>query len=220
MDRYKISLPMICVAAFALGGCKKNIMYEPSAIQSAPMQVQEGMMRENISLDDVDDQLLRGLAQHHSRHGGSAMDITVTYDPKSEYSTAMSASTRASEIADYLRESGVDHVKIGVLPIKAQGNNGRMIVSYKTYDAMAPKDCDGHMMPGIDNQEVSPQKDYKMGCSIKTQMARQVSRPSDLMGRGNTDLKTDGRSATNIVDAYRTGAPNEALDGESASGEE
>jgi type IV pilus biogenesis protein CpaD/CtpE len=59
-------------------------------------------------------------------------------------------------------------------------------------------------------------ENYRFGCTLDTVVARQV-RPKDLAGRGGDDVMNDGRRNANIVERYRTGEPNKALEGESAS---
>ncbi len=107
---------------------------------------------------------------------------------------------------------------MSVLPVKGQGDYSRMIVRYDGYSAAAPKDCK-NLLPGIDGDALDHDGDYKLGCSIESVLARQVSRPADLLGNGVVDPTSEGRAAANIVDVYRAGLPNGPLDGESASGE-
>ena len=59
-------------------------------------------------------------------------------------------------------------------------------------------------------------EDYRLGCTIETQISRQVARPGDLEGRDTMD-NPDGRKTANTVEPYMTGAPNPALTGETAS---
>jgi len=74
-------------------------------------------------------------------------------------------------------------------------------------------------MQGLDSLKDDNRQDYKIGCTVNTMIAKQVSRPGDLMGTVNSDLSTDGREAANIVAVKRTGAQNEPLQGEQASGD-
>lgn len=218
--RSKSSLSMLVKACFAaltvtLGGCMD--MYEPSTVNEKPIQVKEEAFLQDVSLDDVDEEYIRALAHHYKKHGASTMDLLVTYDPHSKDSTAMMATNKIAEIKELLRDMfGVKNVNGGIMPVVSQGEEARLLVSYNSLSAHAPEGCDG-MMPGINGRPMEDDSRYKLGCSIATLKTRQVARPADLMGQGVSNPNTEGRSAVNIVDYYRSGAMNEPLEGESAS---
>ncbi len=201
-----------------LVSCGGIDMYQEGTLNHTRMQVESQSFSDNVSVEDVNDHYLQQLAQHYSKYGSGAMDVLVTYDARSYHNTAMKAGETASYISKTLRQNGVSQVDVGVLPVKSQGDYSRVIFSYEGYSASAPEGC-GNLLPGLDGDAVENDPDYKLGCTLDTMLARQVSRPSDLMGRGVEDATTEGRSATNIVDLYRSGAPNEPLNGERASGE-
>lgn len=211
-------LSLMCGVALALGACGgKDKLQSPSAfVKDARLQIEEETFSENVPLSEVNGSYINALSHHYARHGGSTLELVVTYDPKSYRNTAMIAGTKAGDISEDLRQRGVHNIETTILPIKGQGDEGRLIVSYMAHSASAPKGCD-KMMPGMNEDEVRDNLDYKMGCSVNALIARQVSRPSDLLGRGNLDTVTDGRTASNIIEVYRTGAQNEPLEGETAS---
>lgn len=201
----------------ALGACGKDKLHSPSnLLQDTRLQVEEKKFSETISLSQVDDSYIHGLSHHYVRHGGSPMELIVTYDPKSYRNTAMTAGTKAGDLSESLRKRGVLDINSSILPVMGQGDDSHLIISYLAHHANAPKGCD-RMMPGLNEDEVRDDLDYKMGCSIGALVSKQVSRPSDLFGRGNLDTVTDGRASSNIIEAYRTGARNEPLEGEQAS---
>ena len=202
----------IAFLSLSLVGCN---LHTPTDITDQRVQVHEEMFTEDMLLADVDDAYLGALARHYTKHGGSTMDLIVTYDPKSYRNTAMTATNKISDISETLRDYGVTDVNAGIMPIKSQGDDAHMVVSYSALTAHAPEGCVS--MSGTDGQPLGYNEDYKLGCSIKTMVARQVSKPAHLLGRGNVDSTTDGRSSTNIVDLYRNGAQNPPLDGESAT---
>ncbi len=210
-------LSLLCGVALVLGACGKDKLHGPSALmEDSRIQIEEESFADNVALSDVDQGYVNALSHHYVRHGGSPMELVVTYDPKSYRNTAMHAGEVIGTLSTDLRKRGVRNIDSSILPIKGQGDESRLIVSYMAHQAGAPKECD-EMMPGLDGGEVRDNLDYKMGCSISSLVARQVSRPSDLLGRGNLDTVTDGRAAANVIEAYRTGARNEPLDGEMAS---
>lgn len=194
-------------------------LYEPTNIKESVIEVREQQFSEDIMLHEVDNNYLKALARHYSRYGGSTMDMVVTYDPRSYRNTAMYAAGRASDIAGVLRSNGVQDIKSGVMPIKAEGDHARLLVTYASVSAHAPKGCDT-LLPGTsDGVSAEPDRDYALGCTIDSMLARQISKPSDLLGRGTQGATTDGRATSNVIEGYRTGVMNESLDGEQASGE-
>jgi len=210
---------LLCLSSLSLTGCLSMDLYEPTNIKESVIEVREQEFSEDVMLHDVDEGYLKALAHHYSRYGGSTMDLVVTYDPRSYRNTAMYAAERASDIAGTLRINGVKDIKSGVMPIKAAGDHARLLVTYTSMTAHAPKGCDT-LLPGTSGSvSAEPDRDYALGCTLDTMLARQVSKPSDLLGRGTQDSATDGRATSNVIEGYRTGVMNESLEGERASGE-
>lgn len=178
------------------------------------VQLQEDKLVQQIAVEDLDAGMVAGLANHYNRYGDGPLSLTLTYDPKSKTMTAMKAGDALGEIVTGLRENGVRDIQTNLLPVNST-ESAQVIVSYMTYNALAPKDCE--VMPGIQGREINAEEDYKLGCTVDTLFARQIARPKDLKGQ-DTDSLSDGRRAANKVEAYRTGVNNEPLGGESASG--
>jgi type IV pilus biogenesis protein CpaD/CtpE len=208
----------VAVLSLSLVACGGVDLYQEGTMSKSRAQVQEKNFNDSVAIEDVSEAYLVSLARHYNKYGSGLMDVVVTYDARSYRNTAMKASEKAEEIKEVLRANGVRDLDVGVLPVKSQGDHSRMVVGYEGYVAAAPKECDT-LLPGFDGDAVEEDENYKLGCTIETMLTRQVSRPADLMGQGKTSQTTDGRSATNIVDTYRTGAPLESLEGEQASGE-
>jgi len=203
--------------SFTITGCSKDL-YEPPVLNESKIQVKEEAFLQDVAMSEVNAEFIAALAHHHNKHGGSTMDLLVTYDPRSYRNTAMNATNSVADIAAELREHGVTNVKAGVMPIKSQGDEARLLVSYDSLTAHAPEGCD-YEMPGMNGAPLEHDEKYKYGCGIDTLLARQIAKPGDLLGRGQQDDTTDGRAAANIVELYRTGAQNEPLEGESATDE-
>lgn len=208
----------VAFLSMSLVGCGDRDLYEPTTLHDTQIQVQEEMLTYDVALYEVDDAFIGGLARHYTKHGGGAMDLIVTYDPKSYRNTAMVATNKISDIVSSLRDFGVVNVNVGIMPIKVQGDESRLLITYNSFTAHAPEGCD-EMMPGMNGRPVGRGAEYKLGCSIDTLIARQIAKPQHLLGRGATGEPTDGRSAANIVELYRTGAENQELGGESVTDE-
>ena len=196
-----------------LPGCEK-LVHEPTYVSQSKLQVQEKEFFEDMHVSKMDAGYIAALSQHYSSEGDGGVDLSVTYDPKSSQNTAMVASGELARISDEFRKNGVV-VNGTIIPVRGHGDALRAIVSYDTYTVERPDDCTD--MPGYSDRNVDADEDYKLGCTRDSLIAKQVARPKDLMGRADTNETSDGRRAANIVEGYRTGAPNKALDGENAS---
>ncbi len=202
--------------SLSVAGCMD--LYEPPTISDDPIQVKEESFIQDIAVGDVDNEYISALARHYTKHGISPIDIIVTYDPRSYRNTAMMATNIAADIARSLRDYGVTNVKAGVMPVKSQGDEARVLINYNSYIALAPKGCDYNML-NRGNSALENDPEYKLGCSIDTMLSRQIARPADLLGRGAQEDASDARPVANKVDLYRTGELNKPLEGESATDE-
>ncbi|MEZ5814153.1 MAG: CpaD family pilus assembly lipoprotein [Alphaproteobacteria bacterium] len=216
--KFTLSLPytilgliMLCMV---LTGCK---LHEPTRVSENRIQVEETEFSDRVRVSDLNEVALEGLAYHYRKHGDGPVMLTVAYDPKSKTGNAMHASDAAARLAKEMRKAGISHVEAGILPVNGQGGHMDALISYTAYNALAPKDC--YTMPGYGVSTVEADDDYRLGCTFDTVFARQIARPKDLKGQGVVDMTTDGRRSANTVELYRTGIPNERLDGESASAE-
>ena len=170
---------------FILPACD---LYEESWATREQAKVVQSRFYETFDISTFNDNLAKALAYDYDRHGGSPMNVSVTYDPSSRDYTALSASNDVARIAKLLRTNGVKGAEIGVLPSSTYA--GQVIVSYESYTAEAPNNCSS--MPGLKSNEdigksVEEKDQYALGCTIETLMARQVSRPKDLLGQPQTE---------------------------------
>ena len=191
-------------------------LYEDGHITPNRVQVEKEKFFQEIPVGDLDKNKVAGLAKYYDKHGDGPMALTIVYDPSSRSSTAMAASSEASRIIKDFRKNGVRDIKPGILPVNGRGDELTAIVSFVSYIALAPKDCE--VMPGVDDTDIRVEESYKLGCTIDTVLAKQIARPKDLVGRSDSGMSS-GRRGANVVDVYRTGEPNGDLGGESASGE-
>ena len=204
-----LALIMLCMV---LTGCN---LREPSKLADKRLQVEQETFSDTVAVADLNASAVRGLSNHYRKHGDGPLELTVMYDPKSRTGGAMKASDEAARLASEMRAQGVADVDVSVMPVKDSGEEMQALISYTAYNALAPKDCD--VMPGMRDLSMGIEEDYGLGCTVETLFAKQVARPKDLKGQGSTVLTSDGRRASNSVELYRTGVPNEPLEGENAS---
>lgn len=200
-------------AAALLAGCSLSA---PDHFSPSPLQLQQDRLAGTLPASQFDEAMVAEMATHFTKHGEGPVDLTVTYDPLSRTATAMNAREEAKRIAFLLRKNGVENVRADILPVTHSGDEMKVMFSYDYYSLLPPEGCE--MMPGVKGRTIDAQENYKLGCTVDTLFARQIARPKDLSGQGpGSPATADGRRASNIVDLYRTGAPNKALEGETAS---
>mgnify|MGYP000123763459 CR=1 FL=1 len=213
IKKHKFLVLALAVSAVALSGCGRNL-YEETTITQSKMQLEETKFVEQIDASEFNDGYARALSDYYSRSGDGVIEVSVLYDPQSRHNTAMNASHEASRISGLMRSNGAHNVETNILPVNGAGEKPQIMTTFASYELSGPKDCGA--MPGMENRNIDLDPDYEMGCSFQTIMARQISRPTDMKGQelgGNAD----GRRSANITNTYRTGVPNQPLDGESAS---
>jgi type IV pilus biogenesis protein CpaD/CtpE len=194
-----------------------NGLDTPSQINAERVNIEAGQFAQEFPLAELNDAGIKALQQDYARHGNGAAEVTVLYDPKSRSNTAMKASTEATRIADSMRKNGFSDVQIGIMPVKNSGDEAKALVTYNTVSAHAPSSC-GDMPTFGPDHDVDTTKDYKFGCKVESMLAKQVSRPADLLGRDGSSAPADGRRISNGLKDYRAGKMNDDLGGMSASG--
>lgn len=217
--KYLLNAGIAVISLVSVGALSSCNLYESGRITENKIQVREDVVTRDVALASVDDAFIADLARNYTKYSsGEDIDLIVTYDPSSREATAMKAMNSISQISGELRSRGIDNINAEVLPVNSLGDEARLLISYNAYSAHAPEGCDS-MMPGLDSDTrlVNIDRDYKLGCSVQSLVARQVAKPSHLLGQGAKGGNTDGRAAANVVDYYRAGAPNAPLNGESAS---
>lgn len=215
MKRSLFSFSLLLGASVGMLAACETIVHEPTHLSQSKIKVEEDKIFEDVAVDALDADSLLALSHHYNRHGDGGIDLTVTYDPGASQGSAMRAGDDVVRIAKALRDGGADRVNANILPVKDQGPQSRALISYRAYTASGPDDCGD--IPGLKEANVDSDEDYELGCSLKAVMAKQIARPKDMRDRSHKDTTSDGRAASNIIEAYRTGARNEPLDGESAS---
>lgn len=177
------------------------------------VQLREENAAIRIPTASAGESTLAAIAEDYRRTGRGAIEITVTYDPKSRSNTAMKAASESARIADYLRRKAGAEIAMDLLPVRNAGEQSETLITFPAYTAHAP-DCTP--MAGTDGTRTHINPDYKYGCTIESQLSKQIANPRDLAGRGDL-APGDGRRQANVVDVYRSGEPNAALQGYSAS---
>lgn len=200
-------LALLAASALALGGCAKLDM--PSRVTERPIILEADHYSQTYKTAQVGTTQLDEIAHTYRQYGNGQAELYVSYDPYSKKNTAMKASDQLHRIVTALHNRQMGDIKGSILAVDYSGDESDMVVGYSSVRAQAPEDCG--MMPGADAARVELDPDYKLGCSVKTLVARQVARPADLAGRAPDMSGGDGRRSGAVVERYRTGTPYEQL---------
>lgn len=187
----------LMIGCAVLAGCFPQ--NTPSMVNTSRAElVSEGLV-DQVPLKHVNDGYLSMLASQYGRYGEGPVDLTMMYDPASKTNTAMRAVNELGGITEKLRRKGIHNVRTATLPMNGQAEM-MLMVSYDTVSAQGPSNC-GTMQGLEDGRTDRDLGNYRFGCSVEQMLARQVSRPADLRGRGTADAG-DGRRAANVSEAY------------------
>lgn len=192
-----------------------------SWVNDKRVEIHEDQFNDTFETASLDDATLRAIAVHYNRFGNGPLLAEVSYDPKSRKNGAGAAKAAAKRIDTVLRQNGVHDVQIGTTPVNGSGDVSKTLVTFAALTAHAPAGCP--MMPGYNGfgdmpENADGEPDYRYGCTVETLIARQVTRPSDLLGKSGFETDADGHRQTNVMSrGYYGLKSNPDLDGESAS---
>jgi len=211
-----MSLLVLGAALLILPACS---VHEPHGLYDTRLQAVKGFEEDLLPLSALDSRAVRLRANHYEKFGNGPMLLTVTFNPHSKIITASSARKHLQTLEQRFEREGVRDIKSDLLAVNDNLDEARVMISYATVRAEQPKGCE-ERMPGLHDTNVESNAAYKFGCGTDTIFARQIAKPRHLIGNDDgADTTSEGRRAANIVETYRSGAPNVPLDGESASGE-
>lgn len=191
------TLLMAVAGCAMLAACQQST---PSMMNTSRVELSTQTGIDQVPVSRVNDGYLSALASQYGRYGEGPIDLTISYDPSSKSYTAMKAVNQLASFSETLGRKGLSNVTTSTLPVNGQGEP-MLMVAYDMVTASAPSDC-GAMEGLYDNKTSRNVGDYRFGCGVEQMLARQISRPADLRGRGTADM-ADGRRATNVSEAYR-----------------
>lgn len=217
----RLSVCMVALLALAptLSACSVDT---PTWVNQKRLEIHEDQFSDTLETSKIDDGLLHAIGVYYYRYGNGQLTAAVSYDPKSSVNTLSRARMEAARIKDGLHRNGIKDVSITTTAAPGSGDVSTTVVSFPALTAHAPTGCD--MMPGYDtpinmDKTGDGEANYEYGCTVETLLSRQVSRPSDLLGKPGFDSNADGRRQANVIEnrGYYGDTSNPPLDGESAS---
>ena len=211
-----MSFLTIGAALLALPSCS---VHEPHGLYETRLQAVKGFEEELIPVSALDSREIRARANHYEKFGNGPLLLTVTFNPNSKVISASKARMQLASLVKRFEREGVRNIQSDLLAVNDWLDEARVMISYETVRADQPEGCQ-ELMPGLHNTNLDGSVTYKLGCGTDTIFARQIAKPRHLIPNNDgAEATSEGRRAANIVETYRSGVPNEALGGESASGD-
>lgn len=150
-----------------------------------------------LSSNDIAD-----AARIYGRGGAGPMYVVIAHSAQGKSDHAMSEKMHA--ILAQLQSNGVASNDIIASTVPLDTAMPVALIAFDTLHAQGPADCTD--MPGLYKLPAEESAwNYKLGCGVKTVMARQIADPRDLEGKAGLGGHNDGERAANIVTGYRTG---------------
>lgn len=178
----------------------------PSMMNTSLPRLSDETALLQVPVESVGEGYLYKVSSDYERYGQGEMQLTLVYDPSSKTYTKMNAFKDMASYKETLTKLGVRNIKGEVL--EASNIVPTFMVAYDSVKAMAPDGC--RNMPGFDDGLTTREiGQYRFGCTTDTMLARQIYRPSDLRGVGDSD-PADGRRTTNNAEYYRQVTSDEA----------
>jgi pilus biogenesis lipoprotein CpaD len=204
-----MGMAMLC-SAFLMG-CDVST---PSQLNVRHIQLREAVKTETLDALHLDTSRVNIIADAYVRNGRGPLSLTLS----SLAGSAQQASDARKQGARYkeaFASYGVPDLKISYVTIEDPAYAGLAVVAYKSLVASPPKECG--RIPGYQGSDTLQNMDqYDIGCETQSVMSRMIADPSDLMGKAGTPNE-DSRRQGAAVEKYKSGKPNDKLNGLSAS---
>ncbi len=199
-------LMIAALSCITLTGCGRLGESMPSILNQNKAELVEQSVLDRRQINQVDEAYLDLLSEQARKYGEGPVELTMTYDPTSKSFTAMKAVNELETIKDKLNKKGIGNIISQTLPV--EGQEPALLVAFDTVGVQPPSSC--KQIPGLhDYNTTGYLEDYRIGCAVETNIARQIARPADLKGNDALEAR-DGRANTNIIDAREGGTGERA----------
>jgi len=215
---------IITLSALAfLSGC--SVQSETWVSKAGRVEVKEDHFTDTFETAKMNKGMIHAVGDYYNRFGNGPMNIVVSFDPQSKTNTLPLAEKSLGAIRGGLSKVGVSDINGTVSAMQGSGDISTTLISFPAMTASAPKGCG--LMPGYEDvsadipNETSIKPPYGYGCTVESLLAKQVSKPSDLLGKQGFETNGDGRRAERVLSGRGYYSDKEAskLEGETASEE-
>ncbi len=206
------SLLAIVLIIGALSACD---MSTPSQVNASKISVKENFVTKTFDVHRFDEAEANRLAQDIVQNGNSAMNLTISYLPDEYDANIEIAREDLAIFRGKFALRGVQNIEVVTVPVNRKSDAGKLIVSYKSLVASAPKECSS-IIGLVGGENMDGMNGYEFGCSMKSAISKMVADPADLLGRSSSS-PVESRRQGAVVENYKSGVPNEPLKGFNAS---
>ncbi len=206
------SLLTVGVVICLLAACD---MSTPSNMNVSKISVKESFVTKTFDAYNFDEAEANRIAKDYMNNSRGSMTITVSYLADKNDTNKVTARKNAKVFKSNFFKLGVENVSITVVPVTERKHAEKLVVSYKTLVASAPKECSSII--GLDGAETMFNADeYQFGCHTKTAISKMIVDPADLLGKsGSVDAESRRMGVT--VERFKSGEANKPIKGFNAS---
>lgn len=201
----------LCCSALLLAACDVTT---PSQVRTGQIRVTERVKTTSLEARHVDTAVVRAAAEDWRQNGKGNVMLVAAYlsgNPMNE----MAVKKVGAAYKQAFAENGVGAVQVDYVPVTDPAQTEYVILSYTATMALPPTEC--RRMTGYKGADsLQDVEGYKFGCETKSALSRMIANPDDLLGREGA-AEDDARRQGGVVEKYKTGEPNDKLDGINAS---
>jgi type IV pilus biogenesis protein CpaD/CtpE len=204
-----------------LSGC--SVQSETWVNKAGRVEIREDHFTDTFETTKINKSIIHAIGDYYDRYGNGPMSVVVSYDPQSKVNSKQNAQNYLEAITNQLSKVGISDLNGTISEMRGSGDLSTTLVSFPATIATAPKGCG--FMPGYEDpseeipDDTNIKAPYGYGCTIENLMAKQISRPSDLLGKQAFETNSDGRRTERVISGrgYYSDKEFPKLEGESAS---
>ena len=205
-----LSLCSLAFSVLLLSACDVST---PSKVHTSSIQLKDVMKTVTVDPMRVDDQSVDMVLSDYRDNGNGPVRLVVPFAPGNPLNK-LAAEAQGTQYKKVFESRGLKDFRVSYT---ATANPNAMgVISYEALAAEAPRNC--HHMPGYYGADkLADGEQHNFGCEMLTAESQMLARPGDLMGTSGLP-EDDGKRQGGLVEKYRTGVVNPALQGLKASG--
>jgi type IV pilus biogenesis protein CpaD/CtpE len=203
------------IALLALAGCQNGIdVSTPSQVNVRNLRVVDATQVQALDARAVDKNAAQMAAAKYLRSGTGTPVLLLPY-AENDVADSQAVRARGDAYKNIFAAAGVPNLRLEYAAVTEGQDKSAGVLSYPGLQAKAPEGC--RPMPGHDG--AVPQHEfngYPVGCEIQQSLSLMIADPSDLLGKGGS-TQGDSRREGVMVEKYKSGMPNERLQGLNSS---
>jgi type IV pilus biogenesis protein CpaD/CtpE len=201
---------MIMCASVFLSACDANKpwLMEPSKLTPNQVSLVQSRYIAKKPLADFTSDDVKIAAKTYKRNGAGPLYVVIAHSDTAKGDT----SQRTAQLATDLERAGINARDIVSSTVPLTTQTPIALIAFDTLEAQKPEGCTLGM-PGVASLPGQESDfDYKLGCGVKDNIAKQIAKPKDLKGVAGLGGTTDGERAANIVNTtLKPGIPRPFL---------